>query len=515
MASDDRRRLSVLHPRRFDGARGRHHPWVMATTTSATRQPARRVQVTVVEAGVARAGRDHVAGEEPLEIRVAGPGQEATRVAVTMRTPGNDFELAAGFLYTEGLVARHDEIAAIRYCADVGDEQQYNVLTVDLRRPSTPRRSSATSTRRRAAACAARRRSTRSRCAARRRGRPGGRQRRHRRPLGHAAREAAAVRPHGRAARDGPVRARRHAPPLARGRRPPQRDGQGRRRRAARGPAAAARPDRAGLGPRLLRARAEGGRRGHPDRLLGLRAPASRSRRHGGWASRSSASCAATASRSTADRSGSTSPRARERPAAARRRAAGGGAGGLARRAAHGRRPAAHAGRAPGAAGRRRSRARGGRARAPRRARLPLRRDGRHRHGGGRHGRCHARGARAAADRRLRPDRHGPARRGPLGRGGAGGADRCPTRPACACWPRRPPAVTCARRARTCRWAPSCSVSGRGSGPTASAWRRPAGTPRCRSSDRRWCASCRPATSCARRTPRSGRGRPSSPTARC
>jgi FdhD protein len=109
----------------------------MATTTSATRHPARRIQVTVVEAGTARAGRDHVVGEEPLEIRVGGPGQEATRVAVTMRTPGNDFELAAGFLFTEGLVASNDEIASIRYCADA-DEQQYNVVTIDLRRPFDP-----------------------------------------------------------------------------------------------------------------------------------------------------------------------------------------------------------------------------------------------------------------------------------------------------------------------------------------------------------------------------------------
>jgi FdhD protein len=109
----------------------------MATTTSATRHPARRIEVTVVEAGTARASRDHVVGEEPMEIRVAGPGQEATRVAVTMRTPGNDFELAAGFLFTEGLVASNDEIASIRYCADA-DEQQYNVVTIDLRRPFDP-----------------------------------------------------------------------------------------------------------------------------------------------------------------------------------------------------------------------------------------------------------------------------------------------------------------------------------------------------------------------------------------
>ena len=80
--------------------------------------------------------RDRVAGEEPLEIRVGGPGQEATQVAVTMRTPGADFELAAGFLLTEGFVVDGSEIADIRYCADVDNaEQQYNVLSVRLTKP--------------------------------------------------------------------------------------------------------------------------------------------------------------------------------------------------------------------------------------------------------------------------------------------------------------------------------------------------------------------------------------------
>lgn len=80
--------------------------------------------------------RDRVAGEEPLEIRVGGPGQDLTQVAVTMRTPGADFELAAGFLLTEGLIAGRDDIAEIRYCADVANaEQQYNVLSVRLTRP--------------------------------------------------------------------------------------------------------------------------------------------------------------------------------------------------------------------------------------------------------------------------------------------------------------------------------------------------------------------------------------------
>ena len=80
--------------------------------------------------------RDRVAGEEPLEIRVGGPGQPFTQVAVTMRTPGADFELAAGFLLTEGFVVDNHEIADIRYCEDVEDaSQQYNVLSVRLRKP--------------------------------------------------------------------------------------------------------------------------------------------------------------------------------------------------------------------------------------------------------------------------------------------------------------------------------------------------------------------------------------------
>src|SRR2546430_2783411 len=71
-------------------------------------------------------GFDTLVSEEPLEIRI---GSEA--VAVTMRTPGNDFELAAGFLLTEGVVDRPEQVTEMRYCT--GDEpQQYNQLTVTL-----------------------------------------------------------------------------------------------------------------------------------------------------------------------------------------------------------------------------------------------------------------------------------------------------------------------------------------------------------------------------------------------
>jgi FdhD protein len=67
--------------------------------------------------------------EEPLEIRVNG-----CALTVTMRTPGSDFELAQGFLLTEGLITRRDDIATVRYCAGAGDDgaNSYNVLDVTL-----------------------------------------------------------------------------------------------------------------------------------------------------------------------------------------------------------------------------------------------------------------------------------------------------------------------------------------------------------------------------------------------
>ncbi len=72
---------------------------------------------------------DTVASEEPLEIRLNG-----TPLAVTMRTPGDDFDLVHGFLTTEGVIASAADIAGLRYCNSVDDEGRntYNVVDVDL-----------------------------------------------------------------------------------------------------------------------------------------------------------------------------------------------------------------------------------------------------------------------------------------------------------------------------------------------------------------------------------------------
>jgi FdhD protein len=77
---------------------------------------------------------DRVVGEEPLELRLVANGATQT-LAVTMRTPGNDFELAAGFVYGESIVRSRDEIAELTYCLDpaVDPDQRYNIVSIELR----------------------------------------------------------------------------------------------------------------------------------------------------------------------------------------------------------------------------------------------------------------------------------------------------------------------------------------------------------------------------------------------
>ena len=79
---------------------------------------------------------DILVTEEPLEVRLGhGPLDERQefRLSVTMRTPGNDEELAVGFLFTEGLISGPEQVVRVAYCEDVKPEERGNVVRVELR----------------------------------------------------------------------------------------------------------------------------------------------------------------------------------------------------------------------------------------------------------------------------------------------------------------------------------------------------------------------------------------------
>ncbi len=81
---------------------------------------------------------DLVAEEEPMEIRLGyGPptDRQQSSLAVTMRTPGHDIELAAGFLFAEGIISDADQLLSIKHCSDkdVEEEARKNIIRVELK----------------------------------------------------------------------------------------------------------------------------------------------------------------------------------------------------------------------------------------------------------------------------------------------------------------------------------------------------------------------------------------------
>jgi FdhD protein len=88
-----------------------------------------RHRVIRISGGTRTTRPDTLATEEPLEVRLGG-----APITVTMRTPGDDFDLVIGFLTTEGVIGAADDVTALRYCAGVADDgaNTYNVIDVTL-----------------------------------------------------------------------------------------------------------------------------------------------------------------------------------------------------------------------------------------------------------------------------------------------------------------------------------------------------------------------------------------------
>nr|MBC7612349.1 formate dehydrogenase accessory sulfurtransferase FdhD [Pseudopedobacter sp.] len=96
----------------------------------------RAAQIIKVSEGSRSVQSDLLAVEEPLEIRLGfglNQQREQKSISVTMRTPGHDFELALGFLFTEGIIKDKAEIVQIKYCTDTNSlENKFNIVRVEL-----------------------------------------------------------------------------------------------------------------------------------------------------------------------------------------------------------------------------------------------------------------------------------------------------------------------------------------------------------------------------------------------
>lgn len=94
-------------------------------------QTVRTFDIDTFEKGQTHSRSDLLAIEEPLEISLAESGRPAQKVSITMRTPGNDAELALGFLFTEGIISRISQIAAVKHTSTLPGVES-NTLEVTL-----------------------------------------------------------------------------------------------------------------------------------------------------------------------------------------------------------------------------------------------------------------------------------------------------------------------------------------------------------------------------------------------
>lgn len=106
---------------------------------SARPGPVWRASAWKVDGALSHRAEEAVATEEPMEVRLVSGGRRYP-VAVTMRTPGSDFELAVGFLHNEGVLRDPARLRRVSYCVDrdVAEEQRYNIVNVEVAGPIAP-----------------------------------------------------------------------------------------------------------------------------------------------------------------------------------------------------------------------------------------------------------------------------------------------------------------------------------------------------------------------------------------